>query len=351
MPTPARPETLGAVGWPPPTDGQRAGDGLGAPDLRRRWWVGTLVVATCGALLMTGSVLIAAAPAVVAGVAAVAWRLPLRYPVAVLVFAALAVFSPPTSKTGELMASGPLWDGLLRPANDVLSIYLNRLTGIGVLSLTGTELVYVLFALLILTRWTRDVRIDAVGRVPGTNALYAACGLGLAAVMFLAAWGPLTGGDPRSSLFQFRHLLFIFVMAGVFSYALRDLRDFATIGRVATGAVVVKIALGLYFLSHDARARGVEPEFMTGHHDSVLYTSVLFAWAAAWLHGRRKLRRLLPTLLVCGWVGLGVVANDRRIAYVSIFGACSHCTRFRTGRSAGASCGVSCGRCRSSWRT
>jgi hypothetical protein len=280
-------------------------------------WVGAIVVACVVLLLLSGSALIAAIPVLATGVLFLVWTKPLRYTLFVFLFASFAVFDPPRGPTGESLASGVLWDYLIRPANQFLSVYLSGLTGIGAFALTGQEFVLILLFLLVVVRTLRGVKIDSAGRLPSAKVLVAFVLVELVAVLMLELWGTIRGGNPRASLFQFRTLLWLPILTMVVSYCLRGPRDFLSVAMLATVAACVKIAIGLYFIINDAWSNGIRPEAMTGHHDSVLYVSVLFFWCVALLQ-QRHARRLLPTIMIVAWIGAGIFVNSRRIAYLSL---------------------------------
>jgi len=258
----------------------------------------------------TANPLIAAAPAIAAALAFAIWKTPLRHLIYALLFLACAVFAPAD-------VQGPVWS-VMRPVQDFLFVYLNRATGISALAILGIEALYVLLFGLAIIRFSRSSDIDARGRTPGVNALSALVAFSFAAVLGLELWGILRGGDFRGSLFQFRQLFWLPLLTWLASYALRGPDDWRPVARVVTAGTCIKIALGIYYLMHDQWPIGVYPKVMTSHHDSVLFVAVFFLWCAAWMH-RPRVSTIIPTMLVCGWLLLGLVLNGRRIAYVSLF--------------------------------
>ena len=276
-----------------------------------------VVAASAGAFLATGSVALAAVPLGVTAGAYAFWTLPMRRSLLAYLFVTLVVFLPGAAKDGARLASGPLWNAVLGPLWDLLFGNLNTLTGISALRFSGSELVYGCMILLIALRHVRGVRIDAAGRTPAPNILFAFGAIGLAGVLWLELWGIGRGGDFQQSLWQLRQLFWLPVLTWLFSYCMRGPWDWVPIARLITAAACLKIGAGIYFLAKDVRPRGIDAAFMTGHDDSVLYVVTLMIWAAAWIH--RPGRRGTPsTLLVWGWVLLGIALNERRIAYVGL---------------------------------
>jgi hypothetical protein len=271
------------------------------------------------ALGATGNAAVATVPVVVAMVLYAVWTQPLRRIVLPIIFAQCFFFAPSTDANWVEYASGPLWTLIMRPGNLATNVYLKKVVGISVLSLSGQELLYPLLSLLLMLRFLRGNRIDAAGREPGSNAVYSCLAVALATVIGLEALGAATGGDMRSSLFQIRMFLWLPIETLVISLVMRDLRDFRRLAVTVTLAAVLKVAFGLYFVMHDVWARGAEVPYMTGHQDTVLYVGVIFMWIAAWLH-ERTWRRLLLAAAILAWVGFGIYVNNRRLAYVSLVG-------------------------------
>ncbi len=270
-------------------------------------------------LLLSGNAVLAAMPTIFGAILYGIWTQPLRRSIYPLAFAQCAFFYPYTRADGSPLASGPLWTFLVEPGNAFMNIYLNKFTPASMLSLTGQELAYVLLLGLIVVRTLRGSRLDREGWQPQANVLFAFLALEVAAVAALEVWGAVNGGTMRSSLFQIRQFLWLPLQTFVLSYAMRDLRDFRTLGLTITAAALFKLVLGLYFMQQEVWSANLEVPFMTGHQDSVLYVVVFFGWIAAWLH-ERSWRRLVQAALVAGPMMAAIVVNDRRLAYVSIVG-------------------------------
>ncbi|MBC7842675.1 MAG: O-antigen ligase family protein [Gemmatimonadaceae bacterium] len=269
-----------------------------------------VVVISVLIMLMTGSVVLAQMPAQVALVGYIVWTQPLRRTMTVVVFAQFFFFTPQ-------YASGPLYQGVLRPGSLVVNGLLKNVTGINAMSFTGIELAFVCMFILLIIREVRGQRIDAEGRVPGARVLFVFLGLELLAALTLEAWGLVTGGSARVSIFQIRPFIVLPLQTIVLSYTLRDSRDFRRLALWATLAAMLKVALGVYFLNKDAWSLGLEASYMSSHVDSVLFVTVVFAWFAAWAHAP-SWPRFLGMGGVVSWMLLGIVVNDRRLAWVSL---------------------------------
>ncbi|NUP54657.1 MAG: O-antigen ligase family protein [Gemmatimonadaceae bacterium] len=280
-------------------------------------FVALMVLVSVATFLATGSGAVAALPVLAVAAGYAIWSLPLRHSLYPFLFVSLVVFEPPHGKTNEDLATSAVYQGIIKPAYDLVYENLNKVTGIGALRVSGGELVYLLLLALMLVRFLRGERIDRRHALPGSNVLYALCAIAFATMIGLEVWGALRGGDVRGSFFQIRPLVWVPFLVAIFSYALRDERDFLVVAVIATVAACVKIALGAYVLLGDIRPKGVNPEYMTGHHDSVLFIGVLFMWWAAWLH-RPTVKRLVFTAPLSLWLIFGLVLNNRRIAWVGL---------------------------------
>ncbi|MES3035100.1 MAG: O-antigen ligase family protein [Gemmatimonadota bacterium] len=282
--------------------------------------LGAVLVTSLLTLLVTANPTLSLLPAVGSTIVYVVWTQPLRRTVIPLVFAQCFFFAPSSNDDFVPYASGPLWDLVMEPGNQAFNIYLNKVTGIGFLSLSGQELVYPLLLLLIVVRLLSGSRVDARDRAPSANIIYVALGAELATVAALEAYGWLRNGDMRSSLFQMRTFIWLPIQVVVMTYALRDLRDFQKVAIAVTLATMLKIAVGLRFITHDAWAQDIEVPYMTGHQDSVLFVAVFFLLVAIWLH-RPSWSRLLATLPLLAVLLTGIVVNDRRLAWVAFVAA------------------------------
>lgn len=279
--------------------------------------IGAVVAASFLLAVASGNPLLGAVPVIAAAVVFALWKLPLRMTVLAYLFVALTVFAPPKNSDNVVLGSGPVWSYMLQPVGTFLAANLNKLTGIAALRFSGAELLYVFMLVLILLRSRRAIALDGVGRRPGADVMYLSGAIALGAVILLELWGLARGGDFQQSLWQFRQLLWLPVLTWIFSYCVRGVDDLSRWAVVVSAAACTKVALGYYFLRHDVWPTGWVPESMTGHDDSVLYVAVFFFWIARLIHVERP--RHAPTAVaVCTWMMVGLVLNNRRIAFVSL---------------------------------
>jgi hypothetical protein len=294
-------------------------DGAPAPALPRGTaaLIGSLVVAS-GLLLVLGNGSIGLAFAPLAGFLFLyaVWTLPLRATVLTLLAVALTVDVPT-----ERPAVGQ-WRSPLYPVGSLLFDNLNNVLGVAALRFSGLDALIVLLVSIVVARSVGRYAADEARQTPPANVLTAALLLAFATVVWLEGWGIARGGDVKQSLWQIRPLLWLPVLAALFTHALRGPGDFAVVARIVVGAACVKTALGLYFFHVVFVAGSVDahPFYATTHSDSVLFAAAVAACVAAWVH-RPSRRNLALNLTVTPWILTGVVINNRRIAFVGLLAA------------------------------
>jgi len=203
-----------------------------------------------------------------------------------------------------------LWTSPLHPLGLALYENVNVLTGIEALRFSGADVLLV-FALVVVMMRRSEWRI-ALPRPMNVSLAVVFCTL-----LWLEAWGLARGGDFKSSLWQFRQLLWLPGATWLFALTLRGRRDLRAIGKTIVLAAIVKVVLGAYFAWFVARER---PDYVTTHSDTILFTMAIALAIAHWVE-RSTLRTTLLTVLLVGVVGLGITLNGRRLAYVTLAGS------------------------------
>lgn len=160
---------------------------------------------------------------------------------------------------------------------------------------------------------------DAWGATqPTVRAVHMVLWTSAGVALFLMLVGVLQGGLFDESLWQVRHTLLFPVRAVLLMRALDCTNDeLKLIGKLIVWAALIKAAIGLYFLYFIAPGLGYATQYTTSHTDTLLFVPALAMYAAQALESRK------PRLIVAGflWVPIvfwGLVANDRRLAYVSL---------------------------------
>lgn len=275
--------------------------------------VGTLTVAATVA--SNGHPLASAAPVVGAALLWAVCTAPLRTTLGVVMFLALA-----SDRPGDVEGH---WSSVLAPLGGALHHNLNHIVEVDALKFSGA------FALLVLLLAVRAWR-TLTGRVadtPGSQRLATPMGgalaVALATVVGLVAFGAARGGDIQMAKVQVQGYLQVLAVAYLFGVSLRGVRDYRWLGSAIVVAAVVKTAMALWvratlpseFPDRDGIMR--ELEYATNHGDSLVFTCAAAVLLGPLFHQptRRQVVRfcLLAPLLVAG-----VIANDRRIAWVQI---------------------------------
>lgn len=289
-------------------------------------WIAVLIVSS-GVLLVAGEGNIVLAFAPFAGSAALyaLWHAPMRPLMLALLGIGLVLEGPSEHSAAGLWRSPLYWPGAALYDN------LNNVVNIQALRFSGLDVIIVLFCALVATRALTGHRRDGRGREPVANISLVAFAVAFIAVIWLELWGVFRGGDFKNSLWQLRQLLWLPVLGALFAYALRGTCDVQTIARIIIAAAVLKVALGMYFLLAIARPQGLDPAYVTTHGDSVLFTVAVATCIACWLQ-RPNRTHLVLNLTVTPWILLGIAVNNRRLAFVGLFGALAAMYSLLTGR-------------------
>ncbi|MFL5580484.1 MAG: O-antigen ligase family protein [Gemmatimonadaceae bacterium] len=288
------------------------------PDERRR---GALLgAAALGALSLAGfiaqggSLLLAAVPFLLTAAAVAVWRAPLRRIMLGLLVLALFLDSP------SARPAGGVWQSPLYPLGRLFFDNLNNTLPVSALRFAGVEALLVLVLALVALRRFLGLRIDRAHRRPEDRLLDPWLLAALGAVVWLEVWGIARGGNFKQSLWQFRELLWLPILAWLFTRALKDVRDFLPVAWALIAAAAYKTAVGLYFLLRVVPGLARTPAYVMTHDDTVLLVVALaILLAAAWLMPTRG--HVLLASVAVPWLMLGLVINDRRIAFVSLAGA------------------------------
>jgi hypothetical protein len=272
---------------------------------------------------------LAASLAMVAlGAGAVVPLLPL---IAVLAFAFL-VAAPLSWTAGGLFALALLvdnpserpmdghWQSPLYLPGELLYLNLHKHTGIGALRFSALELLIALLMMVVVARKLKGDSIDdprRLGSLPNPMKLAFAAMFG--AVLFLMVWGIGRGGDFQNALWQVRQLLWLPVLGVLFGYSLKTDAARLWLMRVVIGVACVRALTGIYFYFAIGRPGGLTFEYVTTHSDSILaVVAVLLAMMALVVKPSRD--HLLLNLLCQPILFVGLIVNDRRLAFVALAG-------------------------------
>lgn len=270
----------------------------------------TLIIAL---MFITGSPLTASAPLTWVVLLYLIAALPLRWHLFALIFAG----SVADASSIEL-PSGGIWYPPLYGLRVLLFENLNKVVPIEALRFSFVDLFYVSLLLIAAIRAGMKIRVDTRHRQSSTLALDALLVVSLVTVALLEVYGiGFRGGDFKQSLWQFRQIIWLPIVIWLFSYAMRDARDFQIGVNVMIVAACIKIVPAVKFFFGVARPLQFEPATLTSHYDSILFVVAFMALVIRLLHNV-NLKNWMMLLGVGGWIMLGIVLNNRRLAFVGL---------------------------------
>jgi hypothetical protein len=147
----------------------------------------------------------------------------------------------------------------------------------------------------------------------------------LVTVLALSALGVVRGGGIEPAFRQTVHLLQLPLVALLFLYALRIPEDLASVGTAFIAAAVARSLLVIYIYFGVCAPAGItqlpgKPEWCTNHSDTVLFVTALMILLAHALEQRTS-KVVARALLLAAPIMLGIVLNNRRLAFVSLAAA------------------------------
>jgi hypothetical protein len=256
-------------------------------------------------------------------------------PLAPLVALALLAFlvAAPTSWTAggllglALLVDNPgerpmegLWKSPLYVPGELLYLNLHKHTGIGALRFSALELaIIVLMAIVAVRKLNADTIDDPqrLGALPNPMKLAFASMLG--AMLAMMAWGIVRGGDFTSALWQGRQLFWLPILGVLFGHSVKSAAARLWLLRIIVITASVRGAVGIYFYFVIARPAGFTFEYVTTHSDSILAVVAVLIGVMAFI-AKPSRDNLLLNLIAQPILFVGLIVNDRRLAFVALFG-------------------------------
>ena len=278
-----------------------------------------ITVLVCVSLLVfsDGNPAVALLP-VLGGLAAVAlWRAPMRLIAHVLLFLALLIDNP-TERPGRNLYRSPTY-----AIGMFLYEALSKAAKIPGAKATGLEILLLLLAAVVGLRMLVRDSVDGKQRFQAAPPLLKACVVSMGTLLTLEIYGLGRGGVFNYSLLQMRTMFFMPFMTMFFAYAFKSRRDIQ--GLMVTYLTVAYIrglqCIYYYFtvIRHEAKAGGDagDGSYTTTHSDSILAGVALTICIVA-IYQHPTFRAFLLAALVVPVVGLGVLLNNRRTAFVAV---------------------------------
>ncbi len=284
--------------------------GLGLPLLVTVVLVSAATVA--GIIVSDGNPVVALAPVGAIGALYLLLNLPLRFPALGLLFFGLILENPV-----EVLASGlyksPLW-----PVGWLITAHWNMVIPLKALVFSGIDVALVFFFAIGLYRRAIGSRIDGVGFVETASPMRFFAWVTVLGAVLLEVWGAARGDmDFANSLWQIEHYAYLPLLFLAFHYAFRGPQDQAAIAKTVIVAAVLRAMLA-YYLRHFWIANTFDTmPTATTHTDSMLFAGAFCMCIALVLEIPSRKNKLL-CIFVLPVLALGILANNRRIAWVEI---------------------------------
>lgn len=147
----------------------------------------------------------------------------------------------------------------------------------------------------------------------------------LGGVLALALFGVVRGGMVEWTFRQTIYLIQLPLVAFLFLYALRVPDDLAAVGTIYVTAAVARSLLVVWVYFGVCMPQGItqihgKPEWCTNHSDTVLFVTALTILVAHALEQRKK-KIIVRALGLSAIILIGIVLNNRRLAFVSMAAA------------------------------
>ncbi len=280
----------------------------------RRWTPALLTGGLCLATVLAlfegnGNLFLALAPGLLVLLVAAICYLPLRGPVLVLLVLAWAVEAP-----GDAFGAG-LFETPWKFVGQVLWGKLNGVVPVSALVVSGFDLLALLMFAVVAYRHTHRSTLDTQGWVDAPPPLTTFAWASVAAVLWMAAYGVLTGGSTRFTLWQASRWVYLPVIYLLMKQGLRGPQDAPVVGKLILGVGVFRaleaISFRLIYPSIDQLPHA------TTHADSVLFTICVALLGAMLLEIPRKRTLALVAVLLPIFLW-AIRANNRRLVWAEL---------------------------------
>lgn len=257
-----------------------------------------------------GDITLTLLPFALAAVALAAAVVPLRHSMLVLGFLALTLENPT-----EIPADGQ-WRSPLYTVGALMLAHINLTIPIKALIFSGLDLALALLIAIYVVRRIAGLRTDVRGQVPVAGPLRSAGVLCLVTIAVLWAFG-MARAEPDfgNSLWQIFRLIYLPSVFLLFCAALRGPSDARALGTAFLLAALLRASVAVYVRSQFPDTEAVS--FATVHADSMLFAGA-FLLVLVILFERPRLHSLLLALFTLPILSWGMIANNRRLAWVEL---------------------------------
>ena len=293
---------------------------LPTTEISWRFYTVVVVCAVLSASILSvadGNVILALAP-ILGGLLCVGiWKLPMRYIAHGLLFVAL-VLDNTTERPGRNLFTTPL-----NTPGSFLYEALSKTLHIGFLKPTGLELFFIILACIVGLRMLVRDSVDGKTRPQAAAPLLRACFIAMLTLVALEVYGLGTGGSFPHSLLQMRAMFFLPFMTLFFAYSFKSRRDINVLLNTLISVGLIRAFLCIYYFitfvkPHDKNSgESGDGTYVTTHSDSILAAVVIVIFIVT-IYQHPTLRSMIAAALVVPPVALGIIFNNRRIAFVAV---------------------------------
>ena len=211
---------------------------------------------------------------------------------------------------------GGYWDTVMWPASVAFFGTLKEFAGI-----PGASVPVFFFVTIALLYRAVYGRKSAGYTAPPRFARNALLGF-LGVILGLIVLGLLRGGQVEWVFRQTVHMVQLPIVALLFLYALRIPEDLPAVGAAFVVAAAARSVLVAFVYFGICMPQGIttlpgKPEWCTNHSDTVLFVGALVVLIAYSIEQRRR-KIVLGSLALGAIIFLGIILNNRRIAFVSL---------------------------------
>jgi hypothetical protein len=280
--------------------------------------IAALAVLTLASIWFSnGNIGVALAPTLGVAVLYAIWKVPLRYTLFVLMFAAFTLENPADRFACDR------WHSPIAIVGALMLTHINNTLGVRALSFSGMDVMFVILIFCALARHLVNSNIDTRGRISVPKPLVQLAFLALGGMIYVWVSGLLRGGNFSMSLWQVDRVMYIPIVFLLFQIALRGPQDYVALMRVLLAAACARAMLAVYIVrtvTPPPPKPGEEPglAYATTHHDTMLFAGAFVLVLALLIEraGGKKAKWL--ALAVLPILSAGIIANNRRLAWVQV---------------------------------
>jgi hypothetical protein len=267
--------------------------------------------------LTNGNPAVGTAPIAVTLLLLALWRLPMRGIAHAVLFIALLCDNS-TERPGRNLYKSPL----LIPGSALYETVSKTLHVPG-LKTNGIETLMLGLALVVSLRMLFGHPVDGVNRRTAAVPMMQACLISMGSLLGLEFYGMIRGGKLTYSLLQMHTMFFMPFMTMFFAYAFKRRADIPILLTTYLTVAMLRALECIYYWATlfrgkvDGGGESGDGSYITTHSDSIL-AAVAIVICIVSIYQRPSLRHYLISLVVVPLVGIGVVLNNRRIAFVAV---------------------------------